>query len=133
MVLTQTDLPSLKFHSRGKVRDIYDLGDSLLFIATDRLSAFDVVLPTAIPDKGRVLTQMSLFWFDHFKQLVPNHVITDDDSCRWFCILKQLTNGFCATLLRLKPRKNRVKNLNAFVNPKILLVAVQVSSIRLSE
>ncbi len=77
MVLMQTDLSGLKFHSRGKVRDIYDLGSALLFIATDRLSAFDVVLPTAIPNKGRVLTQMSLFWFDHFKDVVPNHVITD--------------------------------------------------------
>ena len=77
MLLTQTNLSDLKFHSRGKVRDIYDLGDSLLFIATDRLSAFDVVLPTAIPDKGKVLTRMSLFWFDMFRELVPNHVITD--------------------------------------------------------
>lgn len=77
MVLMQTDLSGLKFHSRGKVRDIYDLGSALLFIATDRLSAFDVILPTAIPNKGRVLTQMSLFWFDHFKDVVPNHVITD--------------------------------------------------------
>ena len=77
MVLIQTDLSGLKFHSRGKVRDIYDLGSSLLFIATDRLSAFDVVLPTAIPNKGRVLTQMSLFWFDYFKDVLPNHVITD--------------------------------------------------------
>ena len=77
MVLIQTDLSGLKLHSRGKVRDIYDLGTALLFIATDRLSAFDVVLPTAIPNKGRVLTQMSQFWFDHFKQIVPNHVITD--------------------------------------------------------
>lgn len=78
MILTQTDLSDIKFHSRGKVRDIYDLGDALLFIATDRLSAFDVVLPTAIPEKGRVLTRMSLFWFEKFRTLVPNHVITDD-------------------------------------------------------
>ena len=77
MALMQTDLSSIKFHSRGKVRDIYDLGHALLFIATDRLSAFDVVLPTAIPNKGRVLTQMSLFWFKHFQDFVPNHVITD--------------------------------------------------------
>ena len=78
MVLTETDLSDIKFHSRGKVRDIYDLGDSLLFIATDRLSAFDVVLPTAIPDKGKILTLMSLFWFDMFRDLVPNHVITEN-------------------------------------------------------
>jgi len=78
MVLIQTDLSGLKLHSRGKVRDIYDLGSALLFIATDRLSAFDVVLPTAIPHKGRVLTQMSLFWFDYFKESLPNHVLTDN-------------------------------------------------------
>ena len=78
MILTQTDLSDIKLHSRGKVRDIYDLGESLLFIATDRLSAFDVVLPTAIPEKGKVLTRMSLFWFDMFRDVVPNHVITDD-------------------------------------------------------
>jgi phosphoribosylaminoimidazole-succinocarboxamide synthase len=78
MLLMQTDISNVKFHSRGKVRDIYDLGHALLFIATDRLSAFDVVLPTAIPSKGRVLTQMSLFWFDYFKEVVPNHVITDE-------------------------------------------------------
>jgi len=61
---------------RGKVRDIYDLGDSLLLVSTDRISAFDWVLPTGIPDKGRVLTQISAFWFDRLKE--PNHVITTD-------------------------------------------------------
>ena len=59
---------------RGKVRDIYDLGDTLLLVSTDRISAFDWVLPTGIPDKGRVLTQLSRFWFDHFKD-VPNHAV----------------------------------------------------------
>ena len=78
MLLMQTDLPGVKFHSRGKVRDIYNLGSSLLFIATDRLSAFDVVLPTPIPNKGKVLTQMSRFWFDFFRDIVPNHVITQN-------------------------------------------------------
>ena len=78
MILVQTELPGVKFHARGKVRDIYDMGDALLFIATDRLSAFDVVLPTPIPNKGKVLTQMSCFWFDYFKDFVPNHVITGD-------------------------------------------------------
>jgi len=62
--------------ARGKVRDIYDLGDRLLIVATDRLSAFDVVMPTPIPDKGRVLTQLSLFWFDLLKDVIPNHVIS---------------------------------------------------------
>jgi phosphoribosylaminoimidazole-succinocarboxamide synthase len=62
---------------RGKVRDIYDLGDTLLLVSTDRISAFDWVLPSGIPDKGRVLTQLSRFWFDHFKD-VPNHMISCD-------------------------------------------------------
>jgi phosphoribosylaminoimidazole-succinocarboxamide synthase len=76
MTITQTQLPGVKLHGRGKVRDIYDLGDHFLIVATDRLSAFDVVLPTPIPNKGKVLTQMSAFWFDHFKDFVPNHVVS---------------------------------------------------------
>src|SRR5271163_3881543 len=75
-VISQTEFPGLKLLGRGKVRDIYDLGDQLLIVATDRLSAFDVVLPTPIPDKGRVLTQLSLFWFDKLSAVVPNHVLT---------------------------------------------------------
>src|SRR2546428_5867942 len=74
--LMKTDLPGVKLHGRGKVRDIYDTGEHLLIIATDRLSAFDVVLPTPIPNKGKVLTQMSAFWFDHFKDFVPNHLVS---------------------------------------------------------
>jgi phosphoribosylaminoimidazole-succinocarboxamide synthase len=74
-VISQTEFPGLKLLGRGKVRDIYDLGDQLLIVATDRLSAFDVVLPTPIPDKGRVLTQISLFWFDKLKDVVPHHVL----------------------------------------------------------
>jgi phosphoribosylaminoimidazole-succinocarboxamide synthase len=74
--ITKTDLSGVKLHGRGKVRDIYDLGEHFLIVATDRLSAFDVVLPTPIPNKGRVLTQMSAFWFDHFKDFVPNHVVS---------------------------------------------------------
>jgi phosphoribosylaminoimidazole-succinocarboxamide synthase len=68
----------VKLHGRGKVRDIYDMGEHFLIVATDRLSAFDVVLPTPIPNKGNVLTQMSAFWFDHFKNVVPNHVVSSD-------------------------------------------------------
>ena len=75
-VISQTDFPSLKLRGRGKVRDLYDLGDKLLIVATDRLSAFDVVLPTPIPDKGRVLTQLSVFWFNKLSHLVPNHIIS---------------------------------------------------------
>ena len=76
MALMKTDLSGVKLHGRGKVRDIYDLGEHFLIIATDRLSAFDVVLPTPIPNKGKVLTQMSAFWFDFFKEFVPNHVVS---------------------------------------------------------
>jgi phosphoribosylaminoimidazole-succinocarboxamide synthase len=78
-VISQTDFRGLKLRGRGKVRDIYDLGDRLLIVATDRLSAFDVVLPSPIPDKGRVLTQLSLFWFDRLSSVVPNHVISGDE------------------------------------------------------
>lgn len=75
-VVWETDLPGLKLLARGKVRDIYEVGDRLLLVATDRLSAFDVVLPTPIPDKGRVLTQLSLFWFNTLSDVVPHHVIS---------------------------------------------------------
>jgi phosphoribosylaminoimidazole-succinocarboxamide synthase len=75
-VILQTNFPGLKLRGRGKVRDIYEVGDDLLIVATDRLSAFDVVFPTPIPDKGRVLTQLSLFWFDKLASLIPNHVIS---------------------------------------------------------
>jgi phosphoribosylaminoimidazole-succinocarboxamide synthase len=78
-VVSQTNFPGLKLRGRGKVRDIYDLGDRLLIVATDRLSAFDVVLPTPIPDKGRVLTQLSLFWFEELADVVRHHVITATD------------------------------------------------------
>jgi phosphoribosylaminoimidazole-succinocarboxamide synthase len=78
-VISQTDFPKLKLHGRGKVRDIYDLGGRLLIVATDRLSAFDVVLPTPIPDKGRVLTQLSMFWFEKLASVVPHHVLAVKD------------------------------------------------------
>src|ERR1700710_1440195 len=75
--LLQTDLGSLPLLARGKVRDIYAIDeDQLLFIATDRISAFDHVLATGIPDKGKILTQLSLFWFDFLKDNVANHLIT---------------------------------------------------------
>jgi phosphoribosylaminoimidazole-succinocarboxamide synthase len=78
-VLLQTDFPELKLHASGKVRDVYVLDrERLLFVATDRISAFDYVLATGIPHKGRVLTQISLFWFDLLRDLVPNHLITAD-------------------------------------------------------
>jgi len=78
-VIKETRFAGIAPAARGKVRDIYDLGDKLLIVATDRLSAFDVVLPTPIPDKGRVLTQLSLFWFNLLKDVVPNHVLSATD------------------------------------------------------
>ncbi len=74
----ETNLAGLKPPKRGKVRDIYDLGDSLLIVATDRISAFDVILPNAVPEKGRVLTQISKFWFKQTEGIVPNHLISTD-------------------------------------------------------
>jgi phosphoribosylaminoimidazole-succinocarboxamide synthase len=76
-VVLQTDFPELQLHASGKVRDVYQLdNERLLFVATDRISAFDYVLATGIPHKGRVLSQISLFWFDFLSDIVPNHVIT---------------------------------------------------------
>jgi phosphoribosylaminoimidazole-succinocarboxamide synthase len=77
-VLLQTNLPGVELLARGKVRDIYRIGDNLLIIATDRISAFDYILATGIPRKGEVLTQLSLFWFDFLKDVLPTHLITAD-------------------------------------------------------
>jgi len=78
-VILKTDFPDLRLHASGKVRDVYDIDDtSLLFVATDRISAFDYILATGIPQKGRVLTQISMFWFDFLSDIVPNHLITAD-------------------------------------------------------
>jgi len=78
-VLLRTEFPDLQLHTSGKVRDVYRIDmDRLLFVATDRISAFDYILATGIPHKGRVLTQISLFWFEFLKDVVPNHLITAD-------------------------------------------------------
>ncbi len=77
--IRETNFAGISPVARGKVRDIYDLHDRLLIVATDRLSAFDVVMPTPIPDKGRVLTQLSLFWFDLLHDVVPNHILSSTD------------------------------------------------------
>src|SRR5207248_10376710 len=78
-VLLKTDIPELKLHASGKVRDVYSVDNQqLLFVATDRISAFDYILATGIPHKGRVLNQISLFWFDFLADVVPNHLITAD-------------------------------------------------------
>ena len=75
---TAAEVPGLDLHSRGKVREMYDLGDRLLMVASDRISAYDVVLPTTIPDKGKVLTGLSVFWFDRTADIVPNHFLSMD-------------------------------------------------------
>ncbi|BBA70586.1 phosphoribosylaminoimidazolesuccinocarboxamide synthase [Geobacter sulfurreducens] len=77
-LVLKTDFPDLKLAGRGKVRDIYDLGDALLIVTTDRISAFDVIMNEAIPDKGYVLTQISAFWFRQMEDIIPNHIISTD-------------------------------------------------------
>ncbi|ORJ62991.1 phosphoribosylaminoimidazolesuccinocarboxamide synthase [Geothermobacter hydrogeniphilus] len=77
-ILLQSDCPTLKLASRGKVRDIYDLGEHLLIVTSDRISAFDVIMDQGIPDKGIVLTQISKFWFEQMKDLVPNHIVSTE-------------------------------------------------------
>ena len=72
----ETHFPDLKLHARGKVRDVYEAGDFLVIVTTDRLSAFDYILPTPIPDKGRVLTQLTIFWLDLLRDIIPNHFVT---------------------------------------------------------
>jgi phosphoribosylaminoimidazole-succinocarboxamide synthase len=74
-VIKETNLPGIPLLGRGKVRDIYDLGEHLLIVASDRLSAFDVIMPDPIPDKGRVLTQISIYWFEAMKDITPNHLV----------------------------------------------------------
>ncbi|PWU09553.1 MAG: phosphoribosylaminoimidazolesuccinocarboxamide synthase [Terriglobia bacterium] len=75
-IILQTDLPGVELHARGKVRDVYSVDSRLLIVATDRISAFDYILPTGIPDKGRVLTQLSIFWFDFLRETTPTHFLT---------------------------------------------------------
>lgn len=105
--LLQTNLGNLPLLARGKVRDIYDLGsDQLLFVATDRISAFDHVLATGIPDKGRILTQLSLFWFELLKDTVKNHVLTS--------IATQFPASCKAYLDQLEGRSMLVKRAKMF-------------------
>jgi phosphoribosylaminoimidazole-succinocarboxamide synthase len=80
MILLETNLPGVARHARGKVRDVYQVDGQLLIVATDRISAFDYILPTGIPDKGRVLTQLSIFWFDFLREITPTHFLTADVS-----------------------------------------------------
>jgi phosphoribosylaminoimidazole-succinocarboxamide synthase len=104
-VIMQTEFQSLKLRGRGKVRDIYDQGDQLLIVATDRISAFDVVMPNPIPDKGRVLTQLSKFWFDLTKEIVPNHIISAEvedfpEGCRRY---RELLEGRSMLVVKADP------------------------------
>ena len=101
----QTDFTDLKIFKRGKVRDVYDLCDTLLMVATDRISAFDVVMPDPIPDKGKILTQISLFWFDLMKPLLRNHIIsskTDDypEECKKYA---EILDGRSMLVKKTKP------------------------------
>jgi phosphoribosylaminoimidazole-succinocarboxamide synthase len=92
--VSETNFPELKLLKRGKVRDIYDLGEYLLMVVSDRMSAFDVIMPDPIPDKGIILTQISLFWFDIVQPLVQNHVVARDvdqfpDACHQYAEVLQ--------------------------------------------
>ena len=102
-VIRETQFDGLAPTSRGKVRDIYDLGDKLLIVATDRLSAFDVILPTPIPDKGRVLTQLSLFWFNLLKDVIPNHVLGAADFPAPFNKFKEDLGGRSMVVQKAQP------------------------------
>ncbi|MDX9975388.1 MAG: phosphoribosylaminoimidazolesuccinocarboxamide synthase [FCB group bacterium] len=104
--INQTALPGREPSARGKVRDIYDLGDSLIIVATDRLSAFDWVNPVGIPDKGKVLTQMSLFWFEQMDGIVKNHLISAD--------LKDFPEDFQAEAQQFEGRSMLVKKCEMF-------------------
>src|SRR5215469_3840817 len=101
--MRETQFVGISPAARGKVRDIYDLGDKLLIVASDRLSAFDVVLPTAIPDKGRVLTQLSLFWFDLLRDVVPNHVLSSTEFPAPFDVYRDELAGRSMIVRKTRP------------------------------
>ncbi len=102
-VVRETHFDGLTPSARGKVRDIYDLGDKLLIVATDRLSAFDVILPTPIPDKGRVLTQLSLFWFDLLKDAIPNHLLSTTEFPTAFAAYREELSGRSMVVRKTEP------------------------------
>jgi phosphoribosylaminoimidazole-succinocarboxamide synthase len=102
-IVWETTLPGIQFLNRGKVRDLYEVGGRLLIVATDRLSAFDVVLPTPIPDKGRVLTQLSLFWFDLLRDIIPNHVLSTADFPPELAAYSEQLNGRSMLCKKTKP------------------------------
>ena len=102
-VVRETNFAGISPAARGKVRDIYDLGDKLLIVASDRLSAFDVVLPTGIPDKGRVLTQLSLFWFNLLRDLIPNHVLSATEFPAEFADYREELAGRSMVVRKTRP------------------------------
>ncbi len=102
-IVWETHLPGIQFLNRGKVRDLYEVGDRLLIVATDRLSAFDVVLPTPIPDKGRVLTQLSLFWFNLLRDVIPNHVLSASDFPPELAAYREQLEGRSMLCQKTKP------------------------------
>jgi phosphoribosylaminoimidazole-succinocarboxamide synthase len=102
-IVWETNLPGIKFLNRGKVRDLYEVGDRLLIVATDRLSAFDVVLPTPIPDKGRVLTQLSLFWFNLLRDVIPNHIVSAADFPSELAAYREQLEGRAMLCQKTKP------------------------------
>lgn len=101
--IRETNFAGIAPTARGKVRDIYDLGDRLLIVATDRLSAFDVVMPTPIPDKGRVLTQLSLFWFNLLDDVLPNHVLSSTEFPAPFAAFAEDLAGRSMVVRKTKP------------------------------
>jgi phosphoribosylaminoimidazole-succinocarboxamide synthase len=103
-VILKTDLTGVELHGSGKVRDVYRVDGKLLIVATDRISAFDYILPTGIPDKGRVLTQLSIFWFDFLRDLTPTHFLTAD--------LKDYPKSLAGFADRLEGRSMLVKRAN---------------------
>jgi len=103
MLISNTDFIKLPLHIKGKVRNVYDLGDKLLIVVTDRISAFDVVFPNLIPNKGKVLNSISEFWFDYTKDIVDNHVITTDVS--------QYPEGLSMFIEELQGRSMLVKKI----------------------
>jgi phosphoribosylaminoimidazole-succinocarboxamide synthase len=102
-VVRETNFAGISPAARGKVRDIYDLRDKLLIVASDRLSAFDVVLPTGIPDKGRVLTQLSLFWFDLLRDVIPNHLLTATEFPPEFAAYREELTGRSMVVRKTRP------------------------------
>ena len=101
----ETDFPELKLLNRGKVRDIYDIDDKILLVASDRISAFDVIMPDPVPDKGKILTRISLFWFEVMESIVANHLITSNvdeypDICKQYA---DILNGRSMLVHKAKP------------------------------